>query len=290
MTNVKNSIRKLLLLKPVWAIIEFVFAFFEQVYSKLLVSRDYEKYRKTPLPDSPAVKKAKQIEAKCFSLFTDLAVLNGPFTGMKYPEKRSVGSEFFPKLLGSYESELTGVISSIIKKPYTSIVDVGCAEGYYAIGLGMRCQNAKIYAFDTDTVALELCKKMGELNKVEIELGNFCDKEKLLNLALGEKALIVVDCEGYEVELIDKEVADTFKPHDFLVECHDLSSLGITETLLAAFADSHNIKVIESVSDIVKAYQYEYPELDTFNLEERFELLREKRSDIMFWIYAESKI
>src|SRR6478672_6897407 len=67
-----------------------------------------------------------------------LVVQHGPFKGMKYPGVNSVGSALIPKLLGSYERELHPLIDSICAGQYDQVVDIGCAEGYYAVGLAMR--------------------------------------------------------------------------------------------------------------------------------------------------------
>ena len=76
----------------------------------------------------------------------DLIVRNGPFAGMRYPGVQSVCSTIVPKLIGCYEKELHSVIELICSQQYNSVVDIGCAEGYYAVGLAMRLQNAQLFA------------------------------------------------------------------------------------------------------------------------------------------------
>ncbi|MBT8196145.1 MAG: hypothetical protein KJO64_06945, partial [Bacteroidia bacterium] len=68
----------------------------------------------------------------CESLESSLVVLNGPFKGLKYSSDNSFGSAFYPKLLGVYEKELHVVFNQIQNNNYSEIIDVGCAEGYYA--------------------------------------------------------------------------------------------------------------------------------------------------------------
>ncbi|WP_299504968.1 hypothetical protein [Cypionkella sp.] len=64
-------------------------------------------------------------------------VLSGPFRGMDYPVRASEGSRA-ARLMGSYESSLAPVIEEIVTKAYPVIIDVGSAEGYYAVGLARR--------------------------------------------------------------------------------------------------------------------------------------------------------
>ena len=75
-------------------------------------------------------------------LFCDGVVRHGPFAGLQYPELTAVGSALYPKLLGSYQREIQGWIEEICAAGYSEIVDVGFAEGYYAVGLARRLPRA----------------------------------------------------------------------------------------------------------------------------------------------------
>ena len=231
----------------------------------------------------------KKFEAKCRRLFSDLTVLNGPFAGMKYPSLKSIGSTIYPKLLGSYEMELHAIIKKTLSLSYTSVVDIGCAEGYYAVGFGLKLQGIKVFAFDTDPEAQTLCKTMGELNGVSIIAGGFCDKDLLMQLDLGERALVISDCEGYENELFDVQLAHYLIPHDVLIETHDLIEIETTQRLLKIFSETHDCVIVDSIDDILKAYTYDYRELEVFSLDERRHLLAEYRGAIMRWIFAKSR-
>jgi hypothetical protein len=61
-------------------------------------------------------------------------VLHGPFEGMIYPATSLHDRNSVPKILGSYECELHDVIDSALRKKYYLAIDVGSAEGYYAVG------------------------------------------------------------------------------------------------------------------------------------------------------------
>ena len=64
-------------------------------------------------------------------------VASGPFAGMRHGDI-AVGSVLTVKLLGTYEKELWPIIDQIIATAYPLIIDIGAAEGYYAVGLAMR--------------------------------------------------------------------------------------------------------------------------------------------------------
>src|SRR5207253_2384293 len=85
-----------------------------------------------------------------------LVVENGPFAGMKYLDRVEHG-DLPPKLIGCYEAELHEVILCIAGRPYQRVVNVGCGEGYYAVGLARLLPAARVYAFDLSEVARALC-------------------------------------------------------------------------------------------------------------------------------------
>ena len=224
-------------------------------------------------------------------IFAKKTVLHGVFTGMQYTELAAVGSALFPKFLGCYEKELEPLLEKICTIPYSEIVDIGCAEGYYAVGLAMNITTAKIYAFDNDPEAVKLCNEMAELNNVSdrVITGAFCNTKTLKNIPFTKKALILSDCEGYEKNLFTKDLIPHLSEHDLLIEVHDCIDINISTYLRELFSSTHKIEVIRSIDDIQKAHQYDYPELVGITLEQKFEILRERRQSIMEWFYITPK-
>jgi hypothetical protein len=219
-------------------------------------------------------------------------VLYGPFKGLTYPEFRSFGSSLVNKILGCYEMELHPLFERLKQKNYSAIVDIGSAEGYYANGLARMFPTAKIFAFDTNFEALDFCRQMASFNGVEdrLQTGAFCSTETLLNLNLGNKALIVSDCEGFEKELFTKQLVDSLSGHDVLVEVHDYIDIEISTNLRRVFSKTHDIISIQSIDDIQKALTYDYSELEGFCLADRKMLLAEYRPSIMEWFFFSPRI
>src|SRR5438132_1427624 len=71
-------------------------------------------------------------------------VIIGPFAGMRILDQ----NPFLPYLLGTYELELHSVLERLLERNWDRIIDIGAAEGYYAIGLSMRCPDAQCIAFE----------------------------------------------------------------------------------------------------------------------------------------------
>jgi precorrin-6B methylase 2 len=223
------------------------------------------------------------------SVFAKKTVLNGPFKGMVYPDFLATGSVLFPKLLGSYEYEIASLVEALCLKKYDAVIDIGSAEGYYAVGFAMRLPSSRVYAFDSDAKALSLCKKMAQLNNVTVHCGNFCSKETLQTLNLGNKSLLISDCEGYETQLFDRQMATILKNHDLLIETHDPLNLECSTLIRNSLSTTHNLIEFESVDDYKKPFCHDFKELRSFSISERFELLRESRLGLQKWIFAESK-
>jgi precorrin-6B methylase 2 len=218
-------------------------------------------------------------------LFPELIVADGPFRGLRYPAAKSFCGALLPKLLGSYESELQTVLAGMLRTGYSTIVDIGCAEGYYAVGLARALPQVEVYAFDTDPEAKQMCLKMAKLNGVtdRVHMGGLCDEEVLKSLPLGDHALILSDCEGYEGTLFNARMAEFLRKHDVIIETHDFIDIELSVKIRNAFATTHHIQSIKSLDDIERAHSYDCPKLERYSTREKCLILSEMRPTIMEW-------
>ena len=226
--------------------------------------------------------------AWCGKHLADQLVLHGPFKGLKCHEFSSFGSMLYPKLIGCYESEIQEVVGKLISGSFDVIVDVGCAEGYYAVGFARGLSTATVYAFDTDQAAQEACRAMAECNHVSdrVVVGAFCDANTLMELATKtSRGLLICDCEGFERYLFTESCIAALRSWHIVIETHDFISRGVTEHLIKLFAGSHHIQEIDAISDAKKSESYNYPELRGLNASLRDKLVSEKRPDGMKWLY-----
>jgi SAM-dependent methyltransferase len=172
-------------------------------------------------------------------------VISGPFAGMVCAD--AVSGSFVPKLLGSYEAELHEILEAITGRNYRQIIDIGCGEGYYAVGLAMRLTGAKVLAFDTDARARAACQVQARRNGVEnrVEVCGACDVP-LLREKLSPGALLVLDCEGFEADLLQPQLVPALLDCDILVELHEAFSPGVTQAVKSRFEGSHDITFINA--------------------------------------------
>jgi SAM-dependent methyltransferase len=230
-------------------------------------------------------------EAAIAQVADELTVLNGPFAGLRYPTATSIGSRLFPKLLGTYESELHSLIEGACKITYSRVLDIGCAEGYYAVGLARRIPNATIYAYDTNPTALTACRALAAMNGVQNRcvLSGECTREALRLLANQPRSLIISDCEGYEDHLFAADVIPSLRGHDCLIETHDFLGQPILERLLARFRPSHDCTVVPTTTDAAKLCGNVSGQLGNFTEADQRLLVSEGRPGPMTWLFAASR-
>jgi hypothetical protein len=174
---------------------------------------------------------------------TECKVMQGPFAGMLYG-RESHGSAYIPKLLGIYECELTPQVEALIARGPKLVVDLGAAEGYYAVGLARRLPQTQIIAFEMEPKGQDALREMAALNGCVDYVGvrGKCEPEDLAD-ALGNErnAVVICDVEGYEERLLDLTSVPTLRHAAILVEVHDFIVPGITEILKMRFSETHLI-------------------------------------------------
>jgi hypothetical protein len=171
-------------------------------------------------------------------------VRTGPFEGMRYGPV-SVGSAYIPKLLGIYERELSPLIEQACAKRPCLIVDIGAAEGYYAVGLAMRNPSSRVVAFETEIAGREALHNTAALNGVTIDIRGKCEAADVEGtLSASTSSLVVCDVEGYEQNLLDPETVPSLSNAAILVEMHDFIVPGLTDLLRSRFEPSHDIRQV----------------------------------------------
>lgn len=220
-------------------------------------------------------------------------ILAGPFKGMKYAEEAAVGSSLWPKLVGTYESELQPFISEITNTGYQKIIDVGYAEGYYLVGLGRHFDQAELVGFDTEAEAQRLCKANAKINGIEDDrltlLGAF-DGESFQQTLDESKTLVVVDCEGTENDVVGGLDREQLLAADWLIETHDHLVEGTTERLLKVFKETHELQeVVTNIDHQTKLQLLPDSIKKTCDPYVQEALVSENRKAQQFWIFATRK-
>jgi hypothetical protein len=222
--------------------------------------------------------------------FADLTVVKGYFKGLKYPGFTSFGSSLFPKLSGNYESELFSTLEDLHRNDYSKIIDIGCAEGYYAVGLAIKFKNSIVYAFDIDHTAQKLTENMSKLNTVDdrVIVKGQCTSEWLGKENFSNRSLIISDCEGFEKDLFCLENISNLYNCDLIIELHPMFNSDIKNYLCSLFGPTHQLQIISSKDDARKIF--ELGDMgQNFSYIDKLKLVQEGRMFTMDWLVAISK-
>jgi len=219
-------------------------------------------------------------------------VLSGPFEGMRYGAVISQCSLHYPKLLGSYESELHPWIQQVRDCTYEVVVDVGAAEGYYAVGFARLMPATKVIAYELDPGAREQLSKLASLNGLsrQIEILEGCHPQELRKFK-EKRGLMIMDCEGYEEDLLSAEVITKLVGWDFLIETHDGYSRGVTQRLIRRFSATHDVMIQETVHDLDKADRFPQERLAGLRREDQDLLMAEEREGAnLRWLFCKARV
>ena len=227
-----------------------------------------------------------QDEKLCRKISPELKVQFGPFKDLKYAKALAAGSAILPKLTGTYEDELHPFIDMMITQQPDLVIDIGCAEGYYANGMAMRLPDTEVWAIDTDTYALELCKQNAIANHQQARVITKTTIDFSF-LQAHQSIALICDCEGYEKEMFDEQSISHLTRANLLIELHDCNDDEISKVLLPGFEKTHQLTLIKSNP---KKKCSDYPHLQQYQswLDDR--LLDERNGIIMHWAFLESNL
>lgn len=172
-------------------------------------------------------------------------VLEGPLQGLDFLPQSAEGCHV-AKLLGCYEQPLLPFIAEAIQTAYPLVLNIGCAEGYYAVGMARKMPQTKILAFDLNPRAQEVCAELASRNQVadRVMVGSLFRPEDFAAYT-GRQVLVLCDIEGGERELLDPELAPALRGMDLIVESHECLKPGMTQLLIDRFAPTHTITLVE---------------------------------------------
>jgi hypothetical protein len=187
------------------------------------------------------------------------------------------------KVLGTYECELHEAMADVLASDMSEFVDIGCADGYYAVGVAVRRPDVKVVAFDIDPPARHMTRLLARTNGVSVDVRSEATTDYLDSLSQG--AVVFSDCEGCESELLDPVRAPALRRLRIIVEVHDFLDPMISASLRSRFAGTHTMHEIGTEPRDGAAY----PELRSLQPAERDALLSERRPAPMTWLVMQPR-
>ena len=224
---------------------------------------------------------------------TNFIVHSGPFRGIRYVNK-AVGSGFFQKIIGCYEKELHSVLEEVKSISFKRLINIGAAEGYYAVGCLKLIQDLHAIAFETEekgrTLMYALASHNGVANRLTIK-GN-CDVPDLMQIYADkeEPTLLICDVEGAEDTLLNIDQVPGLKTSFLLVELHEQHCPGITKQMKSRFADTHSITEILSQERDGSEYPFWDPYIALIPKSYKRSIVKEGRKIQMSWLWMKPHV
>jgi len=211
-------------------------------------------------------------------------VAAGPFRGMSIDARTSWGDgALIPKLLGCYEAEVIDALTGLKDRTFDIAVNIGSAEGFYSIAAAKFLGIPRSIAVDLDPAARDATMRNAEANGVaaQVETRESMDAAGLAALLRETpRALVISDCEGFELELFTPETITALGRAACLIECHDFDGRPVLAPLKERFGASHDLKVVtEGPRD-----PNLYPVLRKLDSLERWLAISEHRPETMHWL------
>jgi hypothetical protein len=191
-------------------------------------------------------------------------IWGGPFAGMAYVKQATEGA-LVPRLLGTYESELHPHLAAFAAEGLDCVIDVGCAEGYYAVGLARMMPDVTVHAYDIDPNARAACAALAALNEVadRVVIGNEFRADGFEDFA-GQRVLVMIDTEGAEVNILRPDLSPSLAGMSLIVETHDGIRPGALATVRERFEPTHDIIVVKTGPKVLTGppWLLDFPHLD----------------------------
>jgi len=212
----------------------------------------------------------------------------GPFKGVRINNHSawSGTKDIGPKIFGLYENQ---ILNWIQQKKFDLLIDVGAADGYYALGMLSSKIVSRAVTFEISVNDREITKSSAIINNVDDKIfikGEATSSEIIEVLKTCSNGLIIMDIEGGEYNLITSELLEAAKNCCLVIEIHDVVGREILENMLSLCKEFHEFEELTSLERNFPRDKFTEKLTDN----ERSHLLSEGRSYAMSWVALSPKI
>jgi hypothetical protein len=219
----------------------------------------------------------------------DYVVAYGPFEGQRLSrESWWSAADRGAMLLGIYEAE---VLEALEKAPRTKdiLVDVGAADGYYAIGCLLAGWVKHAYCFEASAEGREVIARNAQANGLadRVTILGIANQDFIVRLIEDfhvdpSKVLGIIDIEGGEFEILDAANLELLRDAHLVVELHEMvpgSQAGM-KRLLDAIPEGISTRFISTGERNPGAFEI----LDGWPDDDRWMICSEGRAQRMRWL------
>lgn len=219
----------------------------------------------------------------------NFTIAYGPFRGQKLSrESWWSAADRGAMLLGIYEAEVLQALESAPRSK-DILVDVGAADGYYAIGCLKAGWVRHAYCFEASEEGQSVIARNAEANGVtdRITILGVADQEFILRLMQEfevdpSRVLAIIDIEGGEFEILDAANLNLLRNAYMIVELHEMvpeSEAGMRK-LMGAIPSDVSRRLVATGERNPGAFEI----LQSWSDDERWMICSEGRAQRMRWL------
>jgi hypothetical protein len=231
-------------------------------------------------------KRRRKIASRLDKIFHS-TVAYGPFRGLKLTENPWWSfADRAPAFLGLYEREVLTALQNV-PPTYRTFVDLGAADGYYGVGVLINNMFDRSYCFEISEEGQKAIRQNAALNRVSdrIVVMGIADKGFYKQLSPDElgQAVVLIDIEGAEFDLMDSTVFKALKDSIVIIEIHDWffsDGAAKLQSLKNAAAATHALTPMTMESRDLSKFE----ELKNFHDTDRWLICSEGRKRLMTWL------
>jgi len=214
----------------------------------------------------------------------------GPYKGLMLDGTSNVSEgPLALKVLGLYESQVVKKIKSL---KFETLVNLGAADGYMALGPLFNKQCQRSICFEMTEKGRKAVIKNASLNHIpskNLIVRGIADKTLLTQLhEIGiepKKCLFLCDIEGAEFEVFSTKLLEYLKGASFIIELHDRhlpEGTTLRKKLINKLPTGANFEIL---SDTSSQNFKDIPDLENLSDNERALVMSEGRKYFGEWLY-----
>ena len=240
------------------------------------------------------IDKKKNILGKEISKISNNKILYGPYSGTKILSTYGWSNiDFCPKYLGSYEYQVQKKIIDLNKKKkFDYFIDLGAAEGYHIISLLKKKIFKQGLAFEISKKSREILKKNAQINKLNNRIriykdANLSSLKNALRNFNHRRLLFLVDIEGQEYDLFDKDFCKIFSKGTFIIEEHpfNISNKRKIKNFNQNIKKYYNVEILKDTPK----NPFNFSILEKYSDDEKYLMMSEGRPESMQWVILQPK-
>ena len=222
----------------------------------------------------------------------DSTIAYGSFKGFKFAKnswwsKHDRGS----MILGLYEKEIIEILLNTSKER-SVFIDIGAADGYYAVSSVKNYFFNRSYCFEIEQKGRSVIRQNSILNGVAEKVIIFgeANRKSLLKIPKADisNSVVLIDIEGFEFDFLDTNILNILKKSICIIELHDwFFEDGKKRLKELRKRASKNFKISEF--KLRSRDTSNIKELDLYSDNERWIICSEGRPRSMTWLRLDPK-